>query len=70
MVESINSQGFGDGSEPDDLGVYRCSIEVNISHRRLPGDFIRRDAQGDVALVPWTVYADLRASWYDAPTDY
>ena len=37
MSESMKSAGFGDGSEPDKFGAYRCRHTANITHPHLVG---------------------------------
>jgi hypothetical protein len=55
------SAGFGDGSEPDEFGARRCVLNTNLTHRHLPGDFIRRDKDGDMILMSREAYLKLLA---------
>jgi len=59
MSESMKSAGFGDGSEPDKFGAYRCRHTVNITHPHLGGDFICRDVNGDSVIMDRENYVAL-----------
>jgi hypothetical protein len=58
-AEPIKSAGYGDGSEPDKHGGFRCSYCLNLVHPHLPGDFIWRDASGEMVLISLEDYRKL-----------
>ena len=58
-TEDIHTPGVGDDSPPDSWGAYRVSVALNTAHRYLPGDFVKRDAEGEMILMARTDYLRL-----------
>jgi len=66
VSEEIKSAGYGDGSDADSFGAYRCWHWANITHPHLGGDFIRRDVAGDTIIMNLEKYEALARDLLDA----
>jgi hypothetical protein len=51
MAGFTKSAGVGDESLPDSWGAYRVAVTLNTAHSHLPGDFIKRDKEGEMILM-------------------
>lgn len=65
MDRREKSPGWGDGDKaviaPD---IFRASVTYNGTHKHLPGDFIKRDKDGDHVLIKWEKFDNLQMAAY------